>query len=85
VSDLTAKEQANVRAAVRFLHARLGRLDVLAKALHSTKTTLRRPASASMAVRVARLAGVGVDDVLDGKYPPAGMCAHCGQRSEPAV
>ena len=82
MSDLTAKEQANVRTAIRFLHARLGRWETLAKALHSHKRSLRIPASASMAVRVARLAGVGVDAVLTGAYPPAGACAHCGHVTE---
>ena len=80
MSDLTATEQANARAALRFLHARLGRWETLAKALHSHKRSLRNPASASMAVRVARLAGVGVDDLLAGRFPPPGMCPHCGHQ-----
>lgn len=78
MSDLTADEQKNVRTAVRFLSVRCGGWAVLAKALHAHQTTLRRAVSASLAVRVARLAGVGVDDVLGGKYPPAGTCPHCG-------
>jgi hypothetical protein len=88
-SDLTAAEQANVRAALRFLHARCGTWDNVAKAIRAQPATLRRtvggrPASASTAVRVARFANVGVDDVLTGKYPPAGTCAHCGHREEVA-
>jgi hypothetical protein len=78
VSDLTAKEQANVRAAIAFLRARCGGVKPLEKALHADKSTLNRPASASLAVRVARLASVGVDDVLTGRFPPAGTCPHCG-------
>jgi len=66
MSDLTAKEQDNVRAAIRFIHARCGTWVNAAKV------------SASTAVRVARFAGVTVDDVLTGKYPPAGTCPHCG-------
>jgi hypothetical protein len=31
------------------------------------------------------MAGIGVDDVLTGKYPPAGVCAHCGHREEVAA
>jgi hypothetical protein len=31
-----------------------------------------------MALRVARLAGVPIDDVLAGKFPPAGTCPYCG-------
>lgn len=78
VSDLTATEQANVRAALRFLRARTGRLDVLAKSLRFERATLRRalagndPVGPTMVLRVARLAGVGVDDVLAGRFPPSG-------------
>ena len=32
--------------------------------------------------RVARLAKVSVDDVLTGKFPPAGTCPHCGNTRE---
>jgi hypothetical protein len=79
VSDLTAEEQKNVRAALRFLRIRCGGLAAFAKALHACKTTAQgRNVSASVAFRVARLAGVGVDDVVGGKYPPAGVCPHCG-------
>ena len=31
-----------------------------------------------IAFRVARLAKVGVDDVLAGRFPPPGTCPHCG-------
>ena len=81
MSDLTAKEQANVRAALSFLKARYG-VKPLAKVLRVDRTTLNAPATPTTAFRVARLAGVSVDDVLTGKYPPAGTCAHCGHRSE---
>jgi hypothetical protein len=77
-ADLTAKEVANVRAALRFLRARCGGVKPLAKALRFSAPTLRVGASPTLAFRVARLAGVSVDDVLAGKYPPAGVCAHCG-------
>jgi hypothetical protein len=83
VSDLTTKEQANVRAALVFLHARTGRWDILAKALRVDKRTLCNPASASTAVRVARLAGVAVDDVLAGRFPDPAVCPHCGNPREP--
>ena len=81
MSDLTTKEQGHVRTALRFLRARCGGWKPLGKALHAHQLTLSvrgRPISASLAVRVARLAGVGVDDVLTGKFPPAGTCPHCG-------
>lgn len=84
MSVLTVAEQGHVRNALRFLRLRAGTWEALAKALHASKWTVRGSASASMAVRVARLAGVGVDDVLTGNYPPPGTCAHCGHRKEDA-
>lgn len=87
MNDLTTQEQAHVRTALRFLRTRYGTWDALGKALHCTGKGLcgvvsKHPVSASMAVRVARLAGVAVDDVLQGKYPPDGTCPHCGHRKE---
>lgn len=81
--DLTPQEQQCVRAALRFLHARCGSWEQLAKLLHVTKHTVRHVATdkavtASLAVRVARLVRVGIDDLLIGKFPPPGACAHCG-------
>lgn len=38
----------------------------------------RIPISPTMAFRVARMAGVGLDDLLAGRYPVKGMCPHCG-------
>lgn len=84
MSDLTAAEVVNVRRALAFLRVRCGGAKTLAKALHAHKSSLGRP-SASLVFRVARMAGIGVDDVLTGKYPPAGVCAHCGHREEVAA
>lgn len=83
MSDLTTKEQANVRIALRFLRTRCGTWAALAQALGSSLGTVvhagtKQCVSASLAVRVARLAGVPVDDVLTGRYPPEGICPHCG-------
>jgi hypothetical protein len=82
-TDLTATEQTNVRTALRFLRARCGGWQPLARALRFKATYLakvgtERVPSASMALRIARLAQVGVDELLAGKYPPAGTCPHCG-------
>jgi hypothetical protein len=87
MSDLTAKEQENVRAALRFIHTRCGTWALAAKAIRAQPNTLRQTAagravSASMAVRAARFAGVSVDDVLIGRFPPPGTCPHCGHRDE---
>jgi len=90
MSDLTKQEQDYVRAAIRFLRAAFGTWDATAKALACRRNAIHRvnagsrAVTASMAFRVARIAGVGVDEVLTGKYPPAGVCPHCGHRTEPA-
>ncbi|MBI4021007.1 MAG: SWIM zinc finger family protein [Candidatus Aenigmarchaeota archaeon] len=82
--DLTAEERRNVREALRFLRTRSGGWKSLAKSLRCSWKTLANMASrqaltAGVAIRVARLAGVPIDDVLSGKYPPAGTCPHCGR------
>jgi hypothetical protein len=82
---MTAAEQTHVLTAVRFLRARCGGWAPLVKALSFTRKTLTKPATATVAFRVARLAGIGIDDLLAGKYPPAGTCAHCGHRAEDAA
>lgn len=86
-ADLTEQESANVCAALRFLRTRFGRWSSVAKALGVVEKTLeqavggRKGITGGLAIRTARLAGVGVDDLLAGKYPPEGMCAHCGHCS----
>ena len=87
--DLTAEEQEHVRAALRFLRTRHGSLEELAKALLYKHRALENMAyggrpSAGLAVRLARLAGAPVDDVLGGRYPPPGTCPHCGRGPEVA-
>lgn len=90
MSDLSAQEQTHVRTALRFLRFRCGGWAPLVKALHFKQTTLSnvargRAVSASLAFSVARLGGVSVDDVLAGRYPAPGTCAHCGHHEAPAV
>jgi hypothetical protein len=87
VSDLTPAEQTNVRTALRFLRNRCGGWKPVAKALHFGETTLGNAAggrriSPTLAFRVARLAGVSVDDVLAGRFPAPGTCPHCGHQKE---
>lgn len=43
-----------------------------------TKVRQRHTVTPLIAFRVARFAEIGVDDLLTGKYPPAGACPHCG-------
>jgi plasmid maintenance system antidote protein VapI len=84
-SDLTKEEQEHVRAALRFLAVRFGTMGMMAKALHFQVDTLRHAmdgkesVSPTMAFRLARLAAVGVDDLLAGRYPVPGTCPHCGR------
>jgi hypothetical protein len=82
--DLTLDEQRHVRAAVAFLRNRMGTAEALAEALRLKPVTIRhvregRQISASIAFRVARLAGVKIDDLLEGRFPPPGTCPHCGR------
>lgn len=77
--DFTAKEVTHLRAALRFLRLRCGTWAILAKALRLKDTTLaniaggHKPVTATLAVRIAKFARVGVDDVLTGRFPAAGM------------
>jgi len=81
--EFTAQEQLCVRAALRFLRSRCGTWGTLARALRLGDSTIANVAcghkgvTATLAVRIAKFAGVGVDDVLCGRFP--GTCPHCGQ------
>lgn len=81
--DLTVEEQAAVRRALKFVRARCGGWDALAKGTRFEPQTLRsiaygRPPGANIAVRLARFVEVPVDDVLRGRWPPKGVCVACG-------
>jgi len=78
ISDLTTEERAHVRAAAQFLRARCGGWREVAKALRFSTDTVKKRATPTLALRIARLAGVGVDDVLEGRFPAPGTCPHCG-------
>lgn len=91
MSDLTSDEQDNVRAALRFMRAQAGTWESLAKGLRTQARALsdivagRNGGTARLVYRLARVAGVGIDDVLEGRFPPAGVCPYCGHRAEPAA
>jgi plasmid maintenance system antidote protein VapI len=82
--DFTAKEVTHVRAALRFLRLRCGTWVTVAKALRMRHSTLmnvangQKSVSAKLAVRIAKFAKVGVDDVLTGRFPAPGTCPYCG-------
>lgn len=89
MSDLTSKEQRSVRTTLLFLRVRSGGVwEPVAKALNAKTNTISkvvagsREVDASLAIRVARLLGVGVDDLLAGRHMSARVCPHCGHPPE---
>jgi DNA-binding XRE family transcriptional regulator len=85
VNRLSPDEVANVMAAMRVLRGRHGTWVEVARAMGLSKRTVVRFASgeaaptAGMAIRVARLAGVSIDDVLSGEFAKPRMCPTCGR------
>lgn len=74
-----------MRTALRYLQVRTGGWVPVAAVLHCKADTIskivsgRRSVTASLAVRVARLVEVSIDDLLSGKTLPARTCPHCGR------
>jgi plasmid maintenance system antidote protein VapI len=74
LSDLTAKEQKAVRTALRFLRLRVGAWGPLAKALRYQWDSIQKVATGkkavtpTLALRVARFAGVPMDELLAGQW-----------------
>ena len=83
--DLTDAQVAALKRSLLFLRVTIGGRNKLARALRVHATTLsrvlsdRKRPSAVIALRAAKLAGQPVDRVLDGSWPPAGACPHCGR------
>ena len=88
MNDLTNKEQKAVRTALRFLRLRVGAWGPLAKALRyewdsiQKVATGKRGVTPALALRVARLAGVTMDDLIAGRWLSARVCPHCGHPPE---
>jgi hypothetical protein len=86
MTDLTPTEQTHIRAALAFLHRRCGTWAATSALLHFKDTTLGNIAcghklpTVTLALRIARVAKVGVDDVLTGKFPSPGTCPACGHQ-----
>ena len=84
INALSLEECANVRRAIGVLRIRLGGLAAVATALGLRRNTVEHMASrqgkpgAGVALRVARLAQVTVEDVLSGAFPKPGSCPMCG-------
>jgi hypothetical protein len=87
-NDLTLEEQDNVRPAIWAMRTQFGTWLSLSKVLRYDERTVRDAAkgqvtiTASMAFRVARLVGVGIDDLLAGKWPEPGTCPKCGYKDK---
>jgi len=86
MSALTAQEETHIRTALRFLHTRCGTWELASKTLGmATSSSVAKMAqghmapSPGMAVRIARVVKVPVDDILGGRFPERGACPHCGQ------
>jgi hypothetical protein len=90
VNDLTDKEQRSVRTALRFLRLRGGAWGPLAKALRYEWDSIQKVAAGkravtpalalALALRVARLGGIGMDELLAGQWLSARVCPHCDGR-----
>jgi hypothetical protein len=91
VNDLTDKEQRAVRTALRFLRLRVGAWGPLAKALRyewdsiQKVATGKRAVTPALALRVERLAGVTMDELLAGQWLSSQVCPHCGHPPEDFV
>lgn len=85
-ADLTPEEQEHVRNAIILVRVQFGGWKPLGKMLRFDPATIihvcreRRSVSASLAFRLARLLGIGIDDLLAGKWPGDGACARCGYK-----
>ncbi len=84
MNDETTREQKAVRTALRFLRLRVGAWGPLAKALRyewdsiQKVATGRRTVTPALALRVARVAGIGMDELLAGQWLSPRVCPHCG-------
>ena len=83
MNTLSPEQAANVRVALKVLKIRHGTLVKVAELMRVTFGSLTRTLSvepnAGLAMRVAQVAGVTVDDVLSGNFPAEGSCPYCGR------
>lgn len=80
-SHLTAQEEANVRLTLAYLHARVRRWKAVGRAIRSKTKNLikvrvgrRINDMRAMAGRIARVVAVPAEDIIAGRFPPAGTC-----------
>ena len=73
-----------MRIALRFLRLRVGAWAPLAKALRYEYDSVQKVAAGkkavtpALALRVARFAGIAMDELLAGQWLSARTCPHCG-------
>lgn len=83
-ADLSLEQQEHVINALYFLRVKFEGWKPVAKLLHFEEKSLadvraqRRGVSANLAFRLAKVVGVGVDDLLAGRWPEPGSCPRCG-------
>jgi hypothetical protein len=83
-------EEENVRRAMTVLHLRFGNWTRVAKAIGAHRVTvervlnIRRRATPAFAMRVARLLGAPLGDVLSGAFPGEAQCPMCGTIRDPS-
>ena len=86
-NKLTAIEQENVRRACEYLRSLHRSREALAKALKMNYDALlkasspRRRQTVTFAMSLAYVAGVKLEDITSGAWPPAGACPYCGHVS----
>lgn len=85
MSDLTEREQRNVRTALRHLRVQMGGWAAVAKAVGIARETIEKAANArgmgislAVAFRTSRILGCTLDSLISGQALP-GVCPHCGR------
>lgn len=84
-TDLTPNEQANVKRALRAMGQVFRSYARLARAMHAKHETVKDAAkargrvTAGLALRLARVAQVSVETIVDGLFQPPGRCPYCGR------
>jgi hypothetical protein len=88
IETLPPDQRANVRKALDILRAKHGDWKRVARALGVSHKSLHRhlrlhdKPGAGLALRVAALVGVPVEDVLSGAYAKGWVCPTCGRGTE---
>lgn len=81
---LSPEQQEHVINALYFLRVKFESWKPVARLLRFEEGSLadvrakRRSVSTNLAFRLAKVIGIGVDDLLAGKWPEPGMCPRCG-------